>query len=387
MIETLRKFIHLVYRFSPKRNYAVIWGWPDYEDSVIALEEALQRSRVSRVVLLMSDPKCPPTWELGSKTSRVKKNSLRGWLVFCFAKYVFFTHRCFMRHFPPNVLSVNVWHGMPIKKIGWMLDGDEGISSRFTLATSPFWAEIMERSMHPQEGVLPLGLPRNDRLFSDRHSVMKKLKLPESRRLLAWLPTYRKSIRGDLRTDGIESGNVFEMPDLDPDELDTFLQAHNAIMLVKPHPMAVFDETRTWKNLLIVDDGWLRDRSLSLYEFLGATDLLISDISSVVIDYLLLDRPIIHAFSDCREYGRSRGFSVDPVESYFMGPVVTHSRELFTTLGSVLSGEDPEAHRRRKILELSHSHKDGEATRRLLLEIGISDAPSGVSDGVKPVPL
>ena len=60
-----------------------------------------------------------------------------------------------------------------------------------------------------------------------------------------------------------------------------------------------------------------RERSLSLYELLGATDLLISDISSVVIDYLLLDRPIIHAFSDLGEYESSRGFTVEPIESIF----------------------------------------------------------------------
>ena len=373
MIGILRSLSQAVHRFTPKWNHAVIWGWPDYEDNVIALEQGLQESRVRRVILLMSDPDALPSWELGRKTSRVRKNSPAGWLWFCFARYVFFTHPCFTRNFPPNVVSVNVWHGMPIKRIGWLIENDPGTSSSFTLATSPFWAEIMERAMRPHGPVLSTGLPRNDRLFSNRAGVFGKLKLPANQKLLTWLPTYRKSVRGLARTDGIESGNVFEMPDVDPDELNSFLQGRNAILLVKPHPMAAANRSKAWSNLWVVDAAWLQERSVSLYEVLGATDLLISDISSVVIDYLLLDRPIIHAFSDCSEYESSRGFTVEPVESVFSGPVVSNMIELTTALGSVLAGNDPEAHKRRNVLKLSHAHKDDGATRRILRTIGVLD--------------
>jgi CDP-glycerol glycerophosphotransferase (TagB/SpsB family) len=368
----LRYLSELLYRVSPKWNHAVIWGWPDYEDSVIALEQGLQASHIRRVVLLMSDPKTSPIWELGRKTIRVRKNSVHGWLWFCFARYVFFTHPCFTRNFPANVISVNVWHGMPIKKIGWMIENDPGTSARFTLATSPFWAQIMERAMRPHGDVVSSGLPRNDRLFSNRSKVFEKLGLKDDQRLLAWLPTYRKSVRGLPRTDGVEAGNVFEMPDVDPEQLNSFLKSHNAVLMVKPHPMAAFEAAKTWSHLCIVDDAWLRERSLSLYEFLGATDLLISDISSVVIDYLLLDRPIIHAFADLGEYRNSRGFTVEPIDDWFAGPVVTNSQELYDALESVFSGHDPEADTRRRILELSHTHGDDGATRRLLEAVGLS---------------
>lgn len=372
MTETLRKLIHLIYRFSPKWNHAVIWGWPDYEDSVISLEIALQESQVGSVILLMTDASCQPSWTLGPKTICVKKNSLAGWLLFCSAKYVFFTHRCFMRRFPANVISVNIWHGMPIKKIGWMLDGDEGISAKYTLATSPFWAKIMDQSMQPHGELLPVGLPRNDRLFISAENTFEKLQVSPETKLIAWLPTYRQSVRGDLRTDGHESGNVFEMPDLDPDQLNEFLKSRNTVLLVKPHPMAVFNGTKSWSNLWIVDDAWLRQHSLSLYELLGATTLLISDISSVVIDYLLLDRPIIHAFSDLQAYQNSRGFSIEPITDYFMGPVVTTATGLEAALAEVLDGGDPMQEKRRSILHLSHSHRDSYATQRLLDAIGIT---------------
>ena len=229
----------------------------------------------------------------------------------------------------------------------------------------------MRRTMSPDGRVLDVGLPRNDRLYGDRGEVMAKLGIPPDQRLIAWLPTYRTSARGLVRTDGIDAGNAFAMPDLEPEEFNRFLAARNVVAIVKPHPMAAASAPAMLSNLWIVDDAWLRDRRVSLYEFLGATDLLVSDISSVVIDYLLLDRPIIHAFSDLNAYASSRGFTVAPIANYFAGQVVGDARALLQALDSALGGEDPAADKRRELLQLSHSHRDGQATDRLLAALGI----------------
>jgi hypothetical protein len=46
----LKHLLQAAHRFSPKCDHAVLWGWPDGEDSVIALEQALQETRVRTVV-------------------------------------------------------------------------------------------------------------------------------------------------------------------------------------------------------------------------------------------------------------------------------------------------------------------------------------------------
>lgn len=367
------KFIvRVIHRFPTRRNHAVLWGWPDHEDSVIALEQALQESPVKRIFLLMSDTASPPPWQAGAKTRRLRKNSIAGFLRFCTARYVFFTHPCFTRSFPPDVISVNVWHGMPIKRIGWLMEGDEGIASSHVLATSPLWGHIMEQAMCPHGDVLCCGLPRNDRLFMERAEVCAKLGLASGTRLLIWLPTYRKSARGFPRTDGIASGNVFEMPDVDAEVLNSFLAARDAVMLVKPHPMAAFGRSEARSNLLLVDDAWLAAHELSLYQLLGATDALVSDVSSVVIDYLLIDKPVIHAFSDLTEYEESRGFTVDSIADWFAGPVVTTAAELHDALARVLAGDDLMADKRHEVRDRSHTWRDGGATRRLLEDVGLT---------------
>ncbi|MGJ8634978.1 MAG: CDP-glycerol glycerophosphotransferase family protein [Luteolibacter sp.] len=364
-----REIAFWLYSVTPKRNFAVIWAWPDYEDSALALEKELVSTGIGKVIVLMTDVENRSSRSFSEKTKLVNKDSLSGWLWFCVSKYVFFTHRCFLKRFPKNVCSVNVWHGMPIKKIGYLLEGDEGISSRYLMATSPFWGGILKEAMDSTAEVLSFGLPRNDRLFVNRDDILTKLGIEGRMKFAAWLPTFRRSVRGHSRLDGNPADNPFEMPDADPDALNSFLRNSGAVMLVKPHPMAFTQEPRILSNLMIVNDKWLADRGVTLYNLLGATDVLVSDISSVVIDYLLLDRPVIHAFADAEEYEDSRGFTVEPIKDYFAGPLVKNMAQLQVALASVFSGDDPGREKRARLSELSHTYTDGKSSGRLIAKV------------------
>lgn len=376
--EAARACARALHRVVPKLDHAVIWGWPDHEDSVLALEAALQHTRVRRVFVLMTDRRAASSTPTGSKTVRLRKDTPLGWAVFLFARYVFFTHRCFVRAFPPDVVSVNVWHGMPIKRIGWLLEGDQGIASRHVLATSPFWADIMDRAMGPAGGALATGLPRNDRLFLEPAPVLDALRRrtgTDAERLVMWLPTFRRSVRGYLTVDGTPTDSPFEF-DVDVEALNAVLARHRTLLLVKPHPMAAFAGPRSWSNVAVVDDAWLRAEGLSLYQALGAASVLVSDVSSVTIDYLLLDRPVIHAMADLEAYQDTRGFTVDRIDDLLAGPVATSSADLVSLLDGVLGGADPGADQRRRVRDLSHATPDAGATARLLRAIGLLDKGS-----------
>lgn len=374
--EYCRAIFYFFYWMLPKFGHAVIWGWPDGEDSSLALVDGLLRYRVSRIVVLMTDTSA--TVSGASLIRYVRKSSIAGLFWFLTARYVFFTHRCFMKRFPPNVVSVNVWHGMPIKRIGWLLEGDEGIDSRYILATSDFWSGIMRQAMCPAGQVLITGLPRNDRLFCNKSDIRSRLglsPLADFQKLVVWLPTYRHSVRGCIRKDGSAQGGVFGAMDVSPSALNAFLASHQAVMMVKPHPQSAFQGVSEFTHLHIVDDAWLRSRSVSLYELLGASDLLVSDVSSVTVDYLLLDRPIIHCFPDLEAYRQDRGFTVEPVEDLLAGPVVTTFSELKDRLRKMLDGGDLEPARRRALLNRFHQYQDDGATRRLLDTIGLERMP------------
>lgn len=371
MTEFIRSIFYVIYRLFPRHGHAVVYGWPDGEDNSLALVNGLQKSHLNQIILLVSgDPASLPRHE-SARIRIVRKNSPSGVFWFLTARYVFFTHRCFVHRFPSDVVSVNVWHGMPIKKIGTMLPGSDVVHSSHLLATSPFWGEIMRKAMCPDARVLNIGLPRNDLFFTDSQQVRSRLNHTREHRLLVWLPTYRHSVRGATRQDGCKFGNIFEFPGIDPEQMNAFLKERNATIYIKPHPMAMSDQPAEWSNLIMIDDPWLSRNHLTLYALLAASDALISDVSSVVIDYLLLNRPIIHAFADVEDYRNSRGFSVEPIEDYFCGPVVSNQEQLIACLKRIINSEDPDSDKRLKMLNLSHSHCDNNSTSRLLAAIGI----------------
>ncbi|MGH9276425.1 MAG: CDP-glycerol glycerophosphotransferase family protein, partial [Acidimicrobiales bacterium] len=211
-------------------------------------------------------------------------------------------------------------------------------------------------------------------LFLDRTTAWDRLGLAERSdvdRLVAWLPTYRRSVTGFLTVDGLPTDSPFELDGVDPDELNAFLAAHRAYAVVKPHPMAAFSGEQRWSHLLLLDSAHLLARSLTLYQLLAATDVLISDVSSVTIDFLLVDRPIIHALADLDEYRTTRGFSVERIDDLLAGPVATSMAELEAHLASILGGADPGAERRRHVRERSHLHRDDGATARLIEAVGL----------------
>ena len=375
--ETVRAIVYCLYWVAPKQDTAIVYGWPDFEDSALALQEALAKTRLSKIVFFVTGDRGEPPELLGPKTLVVEKNSVRGLFHFLTARYVFFTHRCFMRRFPPNVTSVNVWHGMPMKRTAYMLEGDQGgITSKYVLATSRLWAQVMEATMRPLAGVLVTGLPRNDRMFPTPNLTRARLGMEATplTRLVLWLPTHRQrySTVGGRTSDGGKTTSPLGVDGMSAEELNATLREHDALALVKPHPLTQVDDVLELSNLLIVNDGWLRSRRISLYELLGEADVLVTDVSSILVDYLILDRPVIHLFPDLEEYASSRGFSLNPIEDYFVGPVARTPDEVLEFLSQLLLGIDAYADKRRYVRDLFHEHADGNSTSRLLRELRLT---------------
>ncbi len=59
---------------------------------------------------------------------------------------------------------------------------------------------------------------------------------------------------------------------------------------------------------------------VSLYQLIGSSDALISDISSVWVDYLALNRPIGFYIPDLDDLNTQRGLNVDNLEEILPGP-------------------------------------------------------------------
>jgi CDP-ribitol ribitolphosphotransferase len=254
----------------------------------------------------------------------------------------------------------------------------EGREDSLLVATSNFTREVFARAFGVRkEKVVATGQARTDRMLNvDREKVLQKA-FPDSplpSKLFLWLPTYRSTSYLGCVTDGTVFDNPFNCSDFSEEMFNAVLEENGAICFVKPHPMATRLSLEDLGNIRYIDEDWLIARGLSLYELIGATDCLISDISSISADYMLLDRPIILLFEDIEAYGSSRGFSLNPITDFLPAKVAEDFDSFIGELNAVLKGEDPYVKRRTRLKRLFFDHWDGKATERIL-DIAMRDGP------------
>lgn len=274
-------------------------------------------------------------------------------------------------------IVVNMWHGMGFKPVGNRERPGSVPARYFTkmLVTSPVFAPVMAESFACAEpDLLVCNQPRTDALFCP--AIVPGL--PPHKHLVAWLPTFRTStIHG-----WADSTRDVQLPLFDAADpatphllaqLNDWLGAHDTVLLVKFHPLQKLGTWPDFSHLVFYAQQRLEQVGVGLYNLLGACDALITDFSSVYIDYLLLDRPIGFAFDDIGEY--RRGFTVDDPTEFMPGPHIGDVSQLRTFIES-LDGDDPYSARRRALNDQFNSFQDAHAAQRLLALVGIGAMPS-----------
>ena len=374
--QRLSPLIYLLCAILPKRNTAAVYTWPAFDDTALALVPELEKTGLEKIYYLASeDVRAGEAQVWGTKVVVLPKRSGCALWAFLTSRYVFCTHQCYINRFPHNVESVNVWHGMPIKRIGWMAENKtHAPHSKYEIATSEFWKPIIQNCMRPWGEVFVSGLPRYDRFRTlDPEQVRRRLggETQACAKLVVWLPTYRHSLLGAREQDGSDFRNEAQMPDFNVEAFESWLGARNMVCVLKPHPLGEKPRIRSTGRLRIMDDATLASQGLSLYTLLGGADVLLTDVSSVYVDFLLLDRPVIHTFADRAAYGASRGFTFDWTEEYLAGPMVKDMAGVRSALDELASGADPYAKQRSRLRLLFHSNQDIPVTRNLLNKLGI----------------
>ena len=121
------------------------------------------------------------------KENDVKYVSIyQGFFYFLTSKYFFYSFGKYPIKPAPSQMVVNLWHGMPLKKIGNLEVGMEKIDYNFftkLVSSSELFTPIMKAAFNAKdEQMLLVGNIRNDELFKEK----KKKKI-------IWMPTYRNS--------------------------------------------------------------------------------------------------------------------------------------------------------------------------------------------------
>lgn len=256
---------------------------------------------------------------------------------------------------------VNLWHGLPMKRIEFDITSGpladrfvkRSLKERFyhpenfqrpdyLLTASPFFSETFARSFRISvEQCLLMGYPRNvilncseaERMrFVEKYEpdttkmLITRLKEGSYNRVFIYLPTWRDSQRD------------FFSHDFDLKALDETLRQFNALLLLKPHANVAV-EASVAEGLTNVE---FVPSSVDIYPVLPYTDVLITDYSSVLYDYVLMEQKgMILYLYDFQEYEKERNFT-RAFDDLAFGKRVFDFASLLTTIreGDYMMEED-----------------------------------------------
>ena len=211
-------------------------------------------------------------------------------------------------------LIINLWHGVPLKKIA-LLDPNlkkaariyfkKIFSENYTciLTTSHELIPLMARSFAVSEDKIKVwGQPRNDGLFqkNDCHEILGQLfpDLPEYTKTVLYAPTFRDY--GQVQ--------LFPFKDFDKEQLEAFLKEKNMLLFIRTH-VAEQGSAAPYLGKRIRFLG--NEQAEDVTGILNIFDCLITDYSSIYIDYLLTDKPMIFLPYDRQQYLDGRGMNFD----------------------------------------------------------------------------
>ena len=209
-----------------------------------------------------------------------------------------------------NGLYFNSWHGTPLKKMGSDLSfNNESFTSKASnnwdiqLAQSRYEAEIFSRVFNLSiDRLSVIGLPRNDKLTevheSDNIQKKKLLGIPPEKKVILYAPTFREYLKDD------KNNSSFSIPFSIPKWEEKL--GRDYVLIIRAHYDIV-------KSLQIPTSSFVLDYSNyeNLNDLMIASDILISDYSSIFFDFSILNRPMLCYAYDYDEYNSKRGLYFD----------------------------------------------------------------------------
>ncbi|MBN6885253.1 CDP-glycerol glycerophosphotransferase family protein [Cytobacillus horneckiae] len=295
------------------------------------------------------------------------------------ASYHLATSRYFIiddYYFPVYVISkpragtdiVQLWHAAgAFKKFGYsLLNKEYGPSEEYiksikvhgnytkvyvsTNNVVPHYAEAFQMS---QEKIFPLGLPRTDFFFEHKNSEKLRDRLNQryphvkNKKLMLYAPTFRGSGHYQDRFQG-----YINVPYLN----EKIGVEYSLLIHLHPYMKSGMEITQENQEFACHVDG-----EFTIEELLVLSDVLITDYSSVIFDYSLLEKPMVFFAPDLEEYTKERDFYYN-YKSMIPGPLFSKTEELVEWL---LNG-DWDAKRVKDFKAYFFDYHDGKASERIL---------------------
>ncbi len=212
---------------------------------------------------------------------------------------------------------LNTWHGTPLKKMGNDLQTEnQSFKSKgksnvdIMMSQGAYETEIFARAFGiPSTRFLEAGLPRNDILAKAdeklRQSIREQLGIGEDQCVILYCPTFREYEQDEHRA-------VVMAPPMNLTKWEQKL-GQRFVLFFRAH----YEVSKVMK---VEENAFVRNMTSypSLNDLIIASDLLISDYSSVFFDYAITGKPMLHFTYDYDQYASKRGMYFD-IRQYLNG--------------------------------------------------------------------
>lgn len=369
--------------YKVKPNSIVFQGKPDYADNPRALCDYLVANGYSDkydIYYLVNDNYQPKVFyskvKFFSLHSRSRLIKWKSYKILLTAKYIFTSHAFKIPMHKGNIGQkyITLWHGCGYKNN----EGSKLEFNRFfdlALVPGPLFIKTKSKCWNTTaEYLMAKGYPRFDWMLNPSDSAVRFMKQFKNRgkKVIIWMPTYRNSIVDSTLAENV----ITQFPLMATNEnwikLDEKCRDKSVVMLVKLH-MSQRDygiDFSELTHIVQLSNEDFEKAGVQMYEFLALTDGLVSDYSSVAVDYLVVDKPLAFALDDYELYMRTRGFVFEDVKKYMPGHHLYTVDDLCSYVTDVADENDKYKDDRKRISEIG-IYKSENYCKEIVESIGL----------------
>lgn len=305
------------------------------------------------------------------QNNKKKKSYLaKQYFDFATAKYIIlddYYRQLYGYKFKAKAEIVQVWHACgAFKKFGFSSLGQgDSNSIKFEKNAHSHYTKVITSSENidkhyaeafniDEDKVYNLGVPRTDNLLNSEYKEYMRLKLEAEypsivgKKIITYAPTFRgrPSERKNFKCE-LDYTKIVDMLDDD------------YVVILKLHPAVN-------ENSVYIPEEY-KDKVLNLTRYndindlLIITDVLISDYSSVIFEYALLEKPMIFFAYDLESYVDERNFYYN-YEDFVPGPIVKTNDEII----NLIKGDNFDLDKVRTFRNEFFEDIDGKSTERLV---------------------
>lgn len=353
------------------RNNIAFISRPDFSDNPKIMFDYIKHITTRKTFWICYDKN---THLLLSNKLQIKSYylfSIKGIFKYLRTKYIFTSSSSLWQIKAYSQKQYELWHGMPLKTVLCMGEKHAkpqryagSVTKRF--ATSTLTKAILSACFDFNAMKIEVtGQPRTDSIFS-KVLNLKSLcgDLSGFKKIVLYMPTYRQGYL-DKNEGRTLSLNIFGLESFNFEKFNEFLKANDILFLWKLHPYEesfFINQYPVQSNFINISHKLLINRGLDIHEILNEIDILITDYSSIYIDFLLTDKKIIFLPTDIKTFENKRGFILEPYDYWTPGPKLFTQIELQNELISFL---DEYSERRGIIRDILHQYKDGKSCERI----------------------